>query len=78
MNPTYPISDFFHWIGHVFEDFLFIPLEYLRSWQDQTWWGANIFNWIFLIIFFVLFGYWLYKLKVFYDYDKENTAETHR
>lgn len=78
MYPSYPVYDFFQWIAHIFEDFFFIPLDYIRHWQDQSWWGANLVNFIFLGIFFVFLFYWLYKLKVFYDWDKENIPETHR
>lgn len=77
MYPT-PAADFFHWIAHIFEDFLLVPLGYLRHLQDQTWWGANLINWVFIAIFFVLFFYWLHKLKVFADHDKKHTPETHR
>lgn len=73
-----PAADFFHWIEHIFEDFFFIPLEYLRHFQDNTWWGGNVINWIFILILFGLFCYWLYKLKIFYDYDEEHTPEDHR
>lgn len=78
MTSSYLSADFFNGIKHLFEDLLFVPLEYLRHLEDQTWWGANLINWVFLIIFFVLFGYWLYKLKVFFDYDKENVPDSHR
>lgn len=78
MNPSYPVYDFFQWIAHIFEDFLFIPIDYMRHWQDQTWWGANLINWVFIIIFLLAFGYWLNQLKLFYEYDKENKPETHR
>lgn len=78
MYYSYPAYDFFHWIAHIFEDFFFIPIEYLRHLQDQTWWGANMVNWVFIIIFFVLFFYWLYKLKIFHDYDSEHTPENYR
>jgi len=78
MQENYPLYDFFKWIEHLFVDFLFIPLDYIRALENESWWGANLFNWVFLLIFFVLFGYWLYKLKVFHEFDKENVKETHR
>ncbi len=78
MYPSYPLYDFFKWLEHIFEDFLLIPFDYIREWQDHTWWGANLINFIFIAIFFGLFLYWLYKLKVFHEYDQENTPETHR
>lgn len=70
--------NFFEWIAHIFQDFFFIPFEYIRHWQDHTWWGANLINMFFIIVFTGLFFYWVYKLKIFQDYDKDNTPETHR
>lgn len=78
MNLNYPLYDFFQWVERIFDNFLLVPFEYLRAWENETWWGANFINWIFMAIFFILFSYWLYKLKVFHDYDKENVKETHR
>lgn len=77
-NPSYPLTDFFYWIAHIFEDFFLIPIDYIRHWQDETWWGAQGVNFIFIFIFSALFVYWLYKLKIFSDYDKQHTKETHR
>ena len=78
MIASRPLYDFFQWIEHIFTDFLFIPFEYLRALEDETWWGSNFINLGFLLIFLILFGYWLYKLKVFHDYDSEHVKETHR
>lgn len=78
MIQSYPMTDFFNWIAHIFEDFLFIPLDYIRAWQDHTWWGAQLINFVFILIFTGLFVYWLYKLKIFHEYDKDHTKETHR
>ncbi len=75
---TYPWLHFWQWIAYIFEHFFFVPIDGLRHWQDQTWWGANIVNWIFILIIAALFIYWLFKLKIFHDHDKENTPETHR
>lgn len=74
----YPLYDFFQWIQHIFVDFLFIPIDHIRALQDETWWGANAINLTFMVIFFILFGYWLFKLKIFWDYDKENTPDFRR
>lgn len=78
MYPSYPVKEFFQFIADIFVNGLFLPLDWLRYWQDQTWYGANLINWGFLLIFFVLFGYWLYKLKIFHDHDKHHTHEAHR
>lgn len=78
MVENYPLYDFFRWIGHIFEDFLFIPIDQIRHLQDESWWAANAINWVFMIIFFVLFGYWLFKLKIFYDHDKNNLPDFRR
>lgn len=67
-----PTADFWHWIAYIFEHFFLIPIDYLRHFQDQTWWGANLVNWVFISIIFVLFCYWLYKLNIFHDSDGKN------
>lgn len=78
MYPSYPVKEFWHFIAHIFEHGFFVPLDGLRHWQLSTWWGANLINWVFLLTFFVLFGYWLFKLNIFHEHDKQNTHETHR
>ena len=60
-------------IASIFEDFLFIPYDALRKLELDSWWLANIFSWIFLLIGAAAFIYWLGKLR---DYN-ENTEVTY-
>lgn len=70
------MTEFWHGIGSLFEDFLFVPFNILREWQDATWWGANIVNFIFILIAAAAFIYWSKKQMSFqseddHDYDKD-------
>lgn len=54
---------FFNGIQSLFVDFLFAPLDYLRSLELTSWFGANILNWIFMIICTVAIVYWILQLR---------------
>lgn len=54
---------FFNGIQSLFVDFLFAPLDYLRSLELTSWFGANILNWIFMIICAVAIVYWILQLR---------------
>ncbi|MCT8339371.1 DUF6341 family protein [Luteirhabdus pelagi] len=69
-------KDIFYGIQDLFEDFLFIPYDALRSWELDSWWGANIMSWLFMIIGFVAFVYWMRKLKDFNDNNEEDRSQT--
>lgn len=58
---------FWEGIASVFEDFLFIPFDWLRELELSSWWAANFMSWIFLIITFLAFFYWMGQLKKFND-----------
>ena len=64
---------FWEGIASLFEDILFLPYDALRSLELDSWWLANIFSWILLIIGIVAFVYWLGMLKKF----DENTESTY-
>lgn len=60
------MKDFFEGIASLFEDYLFIPFDFLRlDIQQESWLLANTVNFLFIIIGFVFFLYWMRKLKVF-------------
>ncbi|WP_338144579.1 DUF6341 family protein [Aequorivita xiaoshiensis] len=67
------LKDIWEGIASFFETVLLNPLDGMRDFELQTWWGANIMSWIFLAIGSVAFVYWLIQLK---KYD-ENTDDTH-
>ena len=40
----------FEGIQTLFVDFLFLPLDFLRKLELSSWLGANLINWVFIII----------------------------
>ena len=56
---------FFEGIESLFVDFLFKPLDFLRSLELENWWGANTLNWIFMIICATAMVYWIKQLRIF-------------
>lgn len=68
--------DLWHGIEYLFVEVLFIPLDWLRNLQFDTWWGANMFNWVFLLIGAAAFMYWLKQLNGFREEEKENASHS--
>lgn len=56
---------FFEGIQSLFVDFLFKPLDALRSLELVSWFGANTINWIFMIICTIAMLYWIKQLNIF-------------
>lgn len=69
-------TDFWHGIAYLFEEILFIPLDWLRNLQFESWWLANTVSWIFILIGASAFIYWMVQLKGFHDEEKENAAHS--
>ena len=67
---------FFEGIQSLFVDFLFKPLDFLRSLELENWWGANTLNWIFMIICAVATVYWIKQLKLHEQNNEENQDTT--
>ncbi len=66
------MKDFFLGIQSLFEEFLFLPFDFLRmTLQPDSWLAANGVNFIFLLIGFVAFGYWMMQLKSFNEDTKD-------
>ncbi|MDX1761308.1 MAG: uracil phosphoribosyltransferase [Christiangramia sp.] len=70
------MKDFFYGIQWLFENILFYPLDALRALELESWFLANILNWIFMIVGFVAFLYWMKQLKTFNDRNEENREST--
>jgi len=66
------MKDLFEGIGWLFEEILFLPLNMLRALEQDSWFLANILNWIFVIIAFAAFIFWMKQLKRFNDNNEEN------
>jgi uncharacterized membrane protein len=67
---------FFEGIQTIFVDFLFKPYDGLRSLELSSWFGANIINWIFMIICVVAMVYWIKQLRLFENNNEENQDTT--
>jgi uncharacterized membrane protein len=67
---------FFEAIQSLFVDFLFIPYDFLRSLELSSWWGANLFNFIFMLICFVAMVYWVLQLRTHQANNEENQDTT--
>ena len=49
---------FFEVIAYLFQEILFIPLNFLRELELTSWFLANGINWVFLIVGFQSFVVW--------------------
>ncbi|HEX8575602.1 MAG TPA: uracil phosphoribosyltransferase [Flavobacterium sp.] len=67
---------FFEGIQSLFVDFLFKPLDYLRELELTSWFGANILNWIFVIICVSAMVYWVKQLRLHKENNEENQDTT--
>lgn len=66
------MRDFLEGIAFLFENYLFAPLNFLRSLELKTWWGANTISWIFIIIGMIAFVYWMRELSKYNKTEPEN------
>ena len=70
------MKDFFYAIQDLFVDVLFAPFDALRALELESWFAANIVNWLFMIIGFVAFTYWMIQLKKFNNNNEEDKSIT--
>lgn len=70
------MTEFWKGIQALFEEFLFIPLNFLRDVQFDSWWLANIVNIILILIGMAAFTYWMLQLRDFQDEERENAAHS--
>ncbi|TQD40773.1 DUF6341 family protein [Haloflavibacter putidus] len=69
------MRDFWEFIASIFEDFLFIPLDALRSLELDSWWAANLLNFVFMLIAAAAFVYWTMQLKKEQDNHNDRSAK---
>jgi hypothetical protein len=67
---------FFEGIQYLFVEILFAPLDFLRSMELTSWWGANALNWIFMIICAAALVYWCKQLAIHQKNNEENQDTT--
>ncbi len=70
------MRDFFESIAWFFEAVLFAPFNWLRALELDSWFAANIINWIFALIGFAAFLFWMKQLKRFNENKEENRDPT--
>ncbi|MGB5418221.1 DUF6341 family protein [Algibacter sp.] len=68
------MKDFFYAIQDLFVDVIFAPFDALRALELESWFGANIISWIFIIVGFVAMVYWMLQLKGFNDKNEEDKS----
>ncbi|OYU83306.1 MAG: uracil phosphoribosyltransferase [Flavobacterium sp. BFFFF2] len=66
---------FFEGIQTLFVDFLFKPLDLFRELELSNWWGANLVNWVFMIICARFMFYWVKQLQL-HNTDPKNVQDT--
>ena len=67
---------FFEGIQSLFVDFLFKPLDFLRSLELSSWWLANTISWIMILVCARYIVYWCKQLKEHRDNNEENQDTT--
>lgn len=66
--------NFFEGIEDLFVNHLFWPYDFFRF--MESWWAANLVNWLLFIIGAVAFVYWMLQLKKFNDNNEEDKSVT--
>ncbi len=68
--------DFWNGIQYLFEKILFIPFDWLRTLQLESWWLSNMVSWVFLLTGAAAFIYWMKCLNDFHEDEKQNAAHS--
>ena len=67
---------FFEGIQSLFVDFLFKPLDFLRSLELSNWWLANLVSWALMIVCGYYIVYWCKELAKHRANNEENQDTT--
>lgn len=70
------MKNFFSAIADLFVNVLLAPLDFLRDFELENWWGANFMSWIFILVAFSAFVYWMLQLKGFADNNEDDKSIT--
>lgn len=70
------LRSFFEGIQWFFENIMFIPQNFFRHLELQSWFAANVINWCFMIICAVATVYWCKQLKLHEENNEENQDTT--
>ena len=63
------MKDFFYSIKDLFVNGLFLPFDFLRELELDSWFIANFMSWTFILVGLVAFVYWMLQLA---KYDANN------
>jgi len=72
----YKMRAFFEGIQSLFVDFLFKPLDFLRSIELGSWWLANFVSWALMIVCAYYIVYWCKELAKHKAKNEENQDTT--
>ena len=70
------MKSLFEGIEFLFVEILFMPLDFLRSLELESWWAANAINWLFVIICTVAMVYWIKQLQIFSEKGEDEQDTT--
>lgn len=70
------MTTFFEGIQSLFVDFLFKPLDFLRSIELGSWWLANFVSWALMIVCGYYIVYWCKELAKHKAKNEENQDTT--
>tara|TARA_B100001250_G_C19610698_1_gene704810 strand:+ start:590 stop:817 length:228 start_codon:yes stop_codon:yes gene_type:complete len=73
------MTEFFYFIEYLFVEILFIPLDFLRSLELESWGLANSINFFFIITIICALAYWTLQLMGFSkrgEEDKDPSAHS--
>lgn len=70
------MKSLFEGIEFLFVEILFMPLDFLRSLELESWWAANAINWLFVIICSVAMVYWIKQLQIFSEKGEDEQDTT--
>lgn len=68
------MKDFFTAFGDFFVNFLLLPFDALKELELSSWWLANSFSWILILIAMAAFVYWMLQLKQYDANDEEDKS----
>ena len=67
---------FFEAMQSLFVDLLLLPYDFFRNLELSSWWGANIFNFVFMLICFSSLVYWVLQLRTHQKNNEEKQDTT--
>ena len=70
------MKDLFEAIAYLFENILMVPFNWLRELELESWWLANAFTWVAIIVLILAVGYWMKQLRIFDQNKEEDRSQT--